>query len=648
MNAKHSSVYFIKKSVVIILKSNNMKSHYLIKSVVIFMAVAQIDIKKYLTLLFIALTSFITANAQNFTSSFDEYNYADFNDVSRDIAVFNNALGYKVAVGSYQPISANGTYNGFVQCIDAPLSPGNSPKWFVLLKGSGNDEINGVDVRVKTTSGLPDGDVYITGYFTGTAILELHSGFPIHHFITTIATLNAPSGNLNDATYFVTKLTSDGAHVWTQLAGHPTGTNTEIGNDVDVSVVGGQVQVYTTGFFRGTTNFYTGNSVSATVSSSASFNSVFTTRYVDNGLNATCLWVKTINDNANSRHDYGYGIASDASGNAFVTGSIGGNTTIGSSTLTITGSDDAFVVKYDLIGNLKWGRNFGGNGTATNPSDQGRGISVEGENIYLSGYYKGLGTFTSASPTNTDAFVAKLIDLGTTSSWVWKNKIIASGADAGYRNALSIDNNEIYVVGSVTGEAIIKDESDVTIGNIPSESAGVYANGFMVRFNTVTGANIDDEWLADNTNSSVITGVACYNSCDVYTTGAFKSYNLYDEGANVVLSNSVYPYYDFFIGKYNACSLRNNDSNTTEIIGEKQLNVTISPNPTIDGQLLFTQENDEMFAVEVLDYTGKLIIPAITLSGKHSSISLSDQSSGVYFIRIKKEDKLSVLRVVKQ
>lgn len=137
-----------------------------------------------LTLL--ALGKVSTISAQNYVVTAAQeiaHSTGGGNDIARDVAVIDNALARKVVVGSFQP-GSSGTYDGFVRCFDAS----NNLKWYINIEGSGNDEVNGVDCMARVVSSVSYGDIYITGYFTGTMTMKLHDGFPIHHFVTTIHT----------------------------------------------------------------------------------------------------------------------------------------------------------------------------------------------------------------------------------------------------------------------------------------------------------------------------------------------------------------------------------------------------------------------------------------------------------------------------
>ena len=55
-----------------------------------------------------------------------------------------------------------------------------------------------------------------------------------------------------------------------------------------------------------------------------------------------------------SADDSGMGIGVDSSGNAYVSGAVGGVATFGTSTLTAKGTSDLFVAKLDTTGNFLW------------------------------------------------------------------------------------------------------------------------------------------------------------------------------------------------------------------------------------------------------------------------------------------------------
>jgi hypothetical protein len=592
----------------------------------------------------VLLGSFNVASSQNYSVDGAQtivYSSGG-NDIPRDVAVIDNTLERKVAVGSYQP-GASGTYNGFIRCFDA----NDNLKWYITVEGNGNDEVNGVDCLAKTIGILDYGDIYVTGYFTGTMTMVLHYGFPIHHFTSTILTKSAPSGNSNDCTYFLSKFDQDGNHNWTEVSGHATETNTEIGNDVDVNVVSGVTQVYTTGFFRGNCSFYVGSLPGTPLSSSASWNSGFVTKYFDGGSGGTVQWVRTINDNSNNQHDYGYGVVSDESGNVYATGSIGGTTTVGATTMNVEGNDDAFAIKYNNLGTMQWVRDFGGNGTVMTPSDQGRGIDYRDGKIYVCGYYNGSGDFPYSTSTQ-DAFLVSF-DVST-SFFVWKNMIVnTTGADASYRTTVSEDGEKVYVVGSMTGDAAIKCNTPGTVGTIPSVSYGAYSNGFIVGFNLTPNSLFDWEYLGDDNQASVTTGVAYVSDKEVYTVGGFRSYFLYDQVPNVMLTNTTYGTLDGFYTKYDSglAARYAAPQNEQTLMGEAQLNVKAWPNPASDNMNI-SLEHEGVATVEVLDISGRSVLNTQQVSGTQINIDLSSLESGVYLVRVTEGSSSETIRVTKQ
>jgi hypothetical protein len=113
-----------------------------------------------------------------------------------------------------------------------------------------------------------------------------------------------------------------------------------------------------------------------------------------------------------STFDYGYGAATDTSGNVYVTGKFVGTADFGTETLTDAGSGDVFVAKYDKDGNFKWAVRAGGTGT-----DDGQAIDTDlAGNVYITGQFSGTATFGTidlVSAGSQDIFVAKLDTAGT-------------------------------------------------------------------------------------------------------------------------------------------------------------------------------------------------------------------------------------------
>lgn len=113
------------------------------------------------------------------------------------------------------------------------------------------------------------------------------------------------------------------------------------------------------------------------------------------------------------------GVASmvcDIDGNLYLTGSICGSATFGSTFLTSLGQEDCFIAKFDGLGNCIWAKNVGGV-----KSDFGSGITLDNDgNLFLCGTNNETATFdTFTIPPG--GFIAKY-DTSGTCLWA-KNKM---------------------------------------------------------------------------------------------------------------------------------------------------------------------------------------------------------------------------------
>jgi cysteine-rich repeat protein len=158
--------------------------------------------------------------------------------------------------------------------------------------------------------------------------------------------------------------------------------------------------VFVTGAYTGTIDFGAG------ALTSAGGNDIFVAKFDPAG---TLLWAKSYGATGDQ---FGYGIATDSAGNAFVTGGFANNVSFGPFALTNAGGDDFYVLKLAPNGTEMFAYNFGG--TATQVT---YGIAVDAQdNVLVTGAFSAnfmFGMTQLVGQGNLDAFVAKMSNTGT-------------------------------------------------------------------------------------------------------------------------------------------------------------------------------------------------------------------------------------------
>ena len=103
-------------------------------------------------------------------------------------------------------------------------------------------------------------------------------------------------------------------------------------------------------------------------------------------------------------NDYANGVATDSSGNVYVTGGTKG----GLDENTSSGNTDLFVIKYNSSGTKQWTKQLGSSGR-----DSANGVATDSSgNVYVTGGTSG-GIDGNTSSGNEDLFVVKYSDNGT-------------------------------------------------------------------------------------------------------------------------------------------------------------------------------------------------------------------------------------------
>ena len=131
--------------------------------------------------------------------------------------------------------------------------------------------------------------------------------------------------------------------VWATSAG---GEGLDYGQAVAVDAAG---YSYVTGAFYDSATFADGEGALT----SAGGSDIFVAKYDSSG---DLVWA---NSAGGTSADVGYGIAVDADGNSYVTGSITGVATFGTVQIFGLGAEAVFVAKYDSSGNLVWVNSLG-------------------------------------------------------------------------------------------------------------------------------------------------------------------------------------------------------------------------------------------------------------------------------------------------
>lgn len=250
--------------------------------------------------------------------------------------------------------------------------------------------------------------IYVTGNATGALPNQSHAG---------------------DLDAFVRKYDGAGNELWT----HQFGTiYYDEGTDIAVNASG----VYVVG--------YTGAVLPGQVS--AGGDDVFVRKYDSAGNEQ---WTRQFGSVAS---DHGLGIVVDTTG-VYVTGFTGG-TLPGQHKLSIQGSSDAFIRKYDPMGNPLWTRQFG-----VSDSTWGKAVAIDAAGIYVAGSWR-------QSGGDSHLFVQKFNLLGKP---LWLRQLASAAQDL--PEDIAVDTSGVYVAGH-------------TFGSLPGQQQAGHVDVFVYKLST--------------------------------------------------------------------------------------------------------------------------------------------------------------------
>ncbi|PJJ52913.1 T9SS type A sorting domain-containing protein [Hymenobacter chitinivorans] len=336
--------------------------------------------------------------------------------------------------------------------------------WAIAAGGTGAE--SGVDLAVVGSS------VYLVGAMNGNGT----TGQPVSFGSIVVA------GPNTDVRFdsFIAKLTDNGSSanwVWAKRAGN--------GPNRPYNIVVNGANIYIAGSVGGYyLQYYTPITMCNGTFSAYDFGmDNFVAKAIDKGTSADWAWLQTAGGDqddvlggevavsGNSVYLVGAGKANNS---GYAISGLWTQLHFGSSRATATPvlgataqySEDVYVAKYNDAGatsSLVWAAVGGGTNL-----DQAYELAVSGSSVYVGGrsnnnsqgVHFGNASVPSAG-TNENFFVAKLSDLGTTSSWDWATSAIGPNGVSG----LEANGSNVYVLGSYANDAA--NSSAMMIGSLP-------------------------------------------------------------------------------------------------------------------------------------------------------------------------------------
>lgn len=521
------------------------------------------------------------------------------------------------------------------------------------------------------------GNVYTTGYFYGTYNMDPGA---------TNYTLSCIS-----QTSYILKQDALGNLLWAH----------KIDNDTDFNTakiaVDQQNNVYVTGYYRGVSDLDPTAGVST-------FTAIGLADCFIIKLNASgnFIWAKSF---GGSSYDVGGNLAFDASNNVYVFGSfydtVDFDPDLGVTNLTSNGDYDVFISKLDVNGNFLWAKSFGGNS-----ADEGRGIQLDAQgNIYITGAFQGgvdfdpnASTLFLSSNGATDIFMVKLNSAG---NLVWAKSMGSTAYDNGTDLVLDKNGTNIYLTGQF--ENMVDFDPNVGTTNLTSlGSADIYINkldtagnliwaksfggtvyehvsgikldsleniylaggyGDIVDFNpnsgvlNLTSNGSTDLYISKLDSNGVLVFAKSFGGIDfdlmksieidkqgsIYTTGLYTGTVNFDPNSTFNLTTFSATDFDVFIQKLNQSSV----TSINQLANHKN-SISVFPNPN-NGTLNISIENknSDKINVSVTNNLGEIILESVFNTSTHK-LNTSELISGIYFVRLIKNNKQEIIKFIKE
>jgi len=305
--------------------------------------------------------------------------------------------------------------------------------------------------------------------------------------------------------------------------------------------------------------------------------------------------------------DFGQSVATDSSGNIYITGYFSGTADFDPGTetdsFTSAGLEDIFLTKINSDGSYGWTKTMGGT-----DSDFGQSVAVDGnDDVYVTGYFRsinadfdpGSGTDSHSSVGLEDIFLAKITSDG---SYGWTKTM--GGTDGDFGQSVAVDGSDnVYLTGYFRGTADF-DPDNVATDN--QTSAGL-EDIFLTKINSDGSYGFTK--IMGGADQDFGQSVAMDGSDNVYITGYFSGTADFDPD-NVATDNQTSAgLEDIFLTKIS-------------FDGSYDLTATIGGNDQDFGQSVVV--DDDVNAYITGSFRGTVDFDPSTGTDNHTSAGLED------------------------
>eukprot|EP01036_Dinobryon_divergens_P030161 gene30161-39358_t len=344
----------------------------------------------------------------------------------------------------------------------------------------------------------------------------------------------ATSGSINSGS-FATKVDfSTASRAWATYYG---GSNYDDGITVATD---GARNIYITGRTSSTSGMATSGAHQTTLGGSGD---AFLVKFNSAGVRQWATYY------GGSGDEQGYSVATDISGNVYLSGQTFSSSGIATSGAYQTahggGGGDAFIVKFDSLGVRQWATYFGGSGMEYSyvlATDISGNVCLSGASASTSGIASsGAHQTTHAGGTN-DAFLAKF---STTGSLQWSTYYGSSSDEFGYSTAADNSGN-VFLAGYTSGT------TGLATGGAHQTASGGGIDGFLVKFNSAGVRQWATYYGGSGYDYCNSTAVDVFGN--VYVTGPTESSSGMVSGSGYQLTRGGGM--DAYLAKFNSSGVR--------------------------------------------------------------------------------------------